>query len=586
MGSNVFEPGAGRQTGYRGAGPSASLPPLAGADLEDLLSELLLRVDRFMDDQRRLRLLLDGVVAIAADLSLDRVLHRIVETASKLANARYAALGVLGAGPHRRLEAFITHGISLEQRESIGDLPHGLGLLGLIIDRPEPVRLHDIAAHPTSYGFPAEHPEMHSFLGVPVRIRGKVFGNLYLTEQADGEDFTEQDEAIVVALAAAAGVVIENARLYEEGARRERWLAATAEITGLLLGPVDQQAALQTVADRAREITGADIGCVFLRGADHDLVVQVVSADGGLPARGVIPLEGSLVGDVVATGNAVVIDDVRQDPRSAQDLVSFENWPEVGPAVLVPLQTADGIEGALSLVWTPENTATFHAVDVQLPRSFAEQAALAIQVARARTDKEKLAIFEDHDRIGRDLHDLVIQRLFAIGLKLQNTSRLVETPEVARRLSDAVDDIDATIKDIRRSIFAISVDETSPDVRRAVSEVVDRASGTMDLTPSLRFLGPVNAAIDDEIEGHLLSVLAEALSNVSRHAGASKVDVSLEIDDGVTLWVVDDGRGIPPDVARSGLRNMQLRAEQLGGTCRVESEAGSGTTIRWRVPTR
>ncbi|NUS53199.1 MAG: GAF domain-containing protein, partial [Nocardioidaceae bacterium] len=206
--------------------------PLASARLDDLLRAVLGRVDQVVDDQRRLRLLLDAVVTIAADLSLDSVLSRIVEVAAELSGARYVALGVLGSGPERRLRAFVTYGVDADRRARIGDLPRGHGLLGLIIDRPEPLRLHDIAEHPASYGFPPHHPPMRSFLGVPVRIRDQVFGNLYLTEKSGDGDFTEADEAIVVALAAAAGVVVENARLYEEAARREQWLHATAELSG------------------------------------------------------------------------------------------------------------------------------------------------------------------------------------------------------------------------------------------------------------------------------------------------------------------------------------------------------------------
>jgi signal transduction histidine kinase len=567
-----------------GPGPSATLGPLAGAGLDDLLRELLQRAGQFMDDQRRLGLLLDGVVSISSDLSLDGVLRRIVETASELVDARYAALGVLGSGVDRRLQAFITNGVTEEQREQIGDLPRGQGLLGLIIDRPEPLRLHDIAEHPESFGFPPHHPPMRSFLGVPVRIRDKVFGNLYLTEKTDGGDFTDKDESVVVALAAAAGVVIENARLYQEAERRERWLAATAEIIALLLGPVDHHDALQTVADRAREITGADVSTVLLRRSEDELETAVVSGLPGPVPTDPIPVDASLGGLVVSAGEPVVVEDLARDTRAARDLLGNLHWPDLGPAIVVPLRTADGVEGALSLAWTPEGSAGFHEVDVELPQRFAEQAALALQVARARADKEKLAVFEDRDRIGRDLHDLVIQRLFAIGLGLENTSRMIVKPDVSERVARAVDDIDATIKDIRRTIFALSVAHESRDIRRAVNEVVERAAEVLKFTPTLQFFGPVNAAVDDTVAPHLLAVLGEALSNVSRHAGAEKVEVVLETGDMVTLTVCDDGSGIPPDAVRSGLNNMLERAERLGGSCHVESEAGQGTTLRWQVP--
>ena len=573
--------------GHAELGPSAALGPLSGAGLDELLRELLQRVDRLLDDQQRLRLLLDAVVAIAGDLSLDSVLRRIVESAAQLVDSEYAALGVLGAGSDRRLQAFVTHGISGEQRARIGDPPLGHGILGLLIDRPEPLRLHDIAEHPASFGFPAEHPPMRSFLGVPIRIRDKVFGNLYLTEKRGGGDFTEQDEAIVVALGAAAGVVIENARLYAEGIRREQWLEATAEITAeitaSLLGPVTRDEALQTVADRAREIARADVGCVALRSGE-DLEVQIVSVAPGMVRPNVeVFLKTSLAGMVVSTGEPLVVEDVRRDSRVE---APGPDWPAVGPAILVPLSTADGVEGVLTLGWTPENAAGFHDVDVELPQRFAEQAALALQVERARHDKERLAVFEDRDRIGRDLHDLVIQRLFAIGLSLENTVRRVEKPDVAQRVAAAVDDIDSTIKDIRRSIFALSAAHESPDLRRTVNEIVERAAEALGFSPTLRILGPVNAGIDDRVAPELLAVLGESLSNVVRHAEAGRVDVMLQIGDTLTLTVADDGKGIATGGRRSGLQNMQERAEHLGGCCKVESAPGSGTTVTWEVPPR
>jgi signal transduction histidine kinase len=577
-------------------GPSAALDPLPGADLEDLLRELLQRVGQVLTDQERLRVLLDAVVVIAADLDLDSVLARIVEVAGRLADAQYVALGVLGSGPERRLRAFVTHGLSAEQRTTIGDLPRGHGLLGLIIDRPEPLRLHDLTADPKSYGFPPHHPPMHSFLGVPIRIRDKVFGNLYLTEKVGGGDFTEQDEATVVALAAAVGVVIENARLYEEAARRERWLAATAEITGLLLTSRSRDDALRTVADRAREIARADLGCVVLRHSDTELELQIVS---GLPPAAVVdkllPMDRTLAGLVISTGEAMVVEDVATDPELAEDLVEREGWPMMGPAVVVPLRTSSGVQGALTLAWSREGLTDFHEVDVRLPQGFAEQAALALEVDRARVDQERLAVFEDRDRIGRDLHDLVIQRLFAIGLGLENTARMLgDHSELARRVSTAVDDLDSTIKDIRRSIFALSASQVfeasagsgALDVRRTVADLVDRAASTLKFRPTLRFSGPVNAAVTPTVAPHLTAVLGEALSNVVRHAGADEVQVVLDAGHGesVSLTVQDNGQGIPAHVSRSGLANMDQRAVALGGSCTVDSAPGAGTRVVWKVP--
>ncbi|QWZ08867.1 GAF domain-containing sensor histidine kinase [Nocardioides panacis] len=566
--------------------PSSVLPPLSGAGLDDLLRELLARVDGVVQDQRRLRLLLDAVVGIAADLSLDSVLARIVQVASELADARYAALGVLGGGSEQPLRAFIHHGISEQQGEQIGDLPSGHGLLGLIIDRPEPLRLHDIAEHAASYGFPEHHPEMRSFLGVPVRIGDRVFGNLYLTEKAGDGDFTEQDEAVVVALAAAAGVVIENALLYEEGARREQWLEATAEIAGSLVGGVSRVDALQTVADRARQIASADLATVVVRAEGDHLEVEVISG-AATPEPGVdapLSVHSTLAGTVIATGETVVVENVLTDDRVARHVLP-DHWPPtLGPMVLVPLRTPDGIEGVLTLAWTRDRVTAFRGLDVQMPERFAAQAALALQVDRGREDREKLAVFEDRDRIGRDLHDLVIQRLFAIGLGLENTARVAEQPEVADRVAAAVDDIDETIKDIRRSIFALSVAADSADVRAMVGDLVERAAKVLGFAPTLRFEGPVNSAVSSRTAPHLAAVLGEALTNVARHADATRAWVHLAAGRQVVLTVGDDGRGIAPDVTQSGLRNIRERAEDLEGTCSIESAPGDGTVVTWTVP--
>ncbi len=562
---------------------SAGLP-LPRAGLDQQMQNLLHHVDEVVENQERVSLLLDVVVGLATDLSVNSVLERIVEAASRLARARYAALGIIGSDRDRRLREFITHGLTAEERAHIGDLPRGHGLLGLIIDEPRAVRSSDISAHPQSYGFPAHHPPMRSFLGVPVRIRDKVFGNLYLTEKEGGLDFTERDEAIVTALAAAAGVVIENARLYEESARRESWLRATAEIAAALLGSPGREQALQLVADRGREMADADSACIVLRTLEDTLEVRVTSGlDPELVGTEVSPRE-SLAGIVVTGGESVVVEDVRHDPRVAEDALLSAGRPELSAVVLVPMQTSAGVEGVLILGWSHEHFQTFADLDVQQPQRFAVQAALALQAARAREDRALLSLFEDRDRIGRDLHDLVIQRLFAIGLSLENSSRMLHQPEVAQRVSAAVDDIDATIKDIRRSIFALSTTPDAADLRRQLADVIERGSQSLSFTPRLQTEGPVNAAISPEVAPHIIAVLGEALSNVARHAQASAATISLRVGEEVVLEVEDNGVGLGDNLRRSGLRNLRERAEQLGGRLDVSSATGGGTILTWSVP--
>jgi signal transduction histidine kinase len=565
--------------------PSAALPPLSRARLDELLGELLTRVGDVLDTQERLRVLLDAVVGIAADLDLDSVLERIVRVSCQLADARYGALGVLGAGPDRRLKQFITHGITEEQRAAIGDLPRGHGILGLIIDSPEPLRLQRLAAHQKSYGFPAHHPPMETFLGVPLRIGDRVFGNLYLTEKQSGDGFTVEDQEIVVALAAAAGVAIENARLYEESARRQRWLEAAAEITAALLGQVQRDKALELVADRAREVAGADSAAVLLRDEDGHLAVEVLA---GHVARE--PVESlqlsarSAAAPVLDEGRTVLV----QGPDIAAGLddlglVTTAGDGRLAHLLLLPLGADGPAAGMLMMAWSDADG--LRPGDVGMLEAFAEQAALALKVAQAQQDRGRLAIFEDRDRIGRDLHDLVIQRLFAVGLALDNAARMAARPEVAERITAAVDDIDATIKDIRRTIFELSAPAGSSDLRSELAGVVEAATPALGFAARLQTEGPVDSLVSAATRPHLLAVVRETLSNAARHAQATDVAVRLEVSDEVVLTVSDDGRGYVDTGRRSGLRNMAERAESLGGRFEV-ARAGpdGGTVATWRVP--
>ncbi len=554
---------------------------VSGADFELLLREVLDRVNGALDEQARLRLLLDAVVSMSA-LTLDGVLAKIVEISRQLTGAQYAALGVLNSGPRKALRTFVHQGMTPVQIEEIGELPIGHGILGLLIDRPEPLRLHDIASHPESYGFPAGHPPMRSFLGVPIRIRERVFGNLYLTEKPGEGDFTGEDEDVVIALAAAAGAAIENARLHEEAGRREAWLSASAEITGVLSGSGAVEQALQVVSDRARQIAAADVAWLVVGTPGH-LVLRAVSGPpvtlGELHG---LSLDSSLSNEVIKSGTSISSEDMTRDPR-AMTMHHIPGWPTIGPAIVVPLRAGAEVLGALALGWTPEHVFEYHTVDPRLPASFAEQATLALQLVRSREAEQRLALFEDRDRIGRDLHDLVIQRLFAVGLSLQSVARVSEVPRVTERIEGAVEDLDATIKDIRRSIFALGAAETADDIQTEVTHLVDRAAATLKFRPSLEIEGPVRTTVNEEVAPHLLAVLGEALSNATRHSGATRIKVRVRSADSLELVVADNGIGMPEDVRESGLGNIRERATRLGGVCGVES-SDEGTTITWSVP--
>ncbi|MFD0743956.1 GAF domain-containing protein [Phytohabitans flavus] len=551
------------------------MSPLSRVRLDELLQELLDRVGEVVASRERLRSLLDAVVTIGSGLELRGVLTRIVEAACAVVGARYGALGVVG--PDRTLVEFITHGIPPELHARIGDLPHGRGVLGLLIEDPRPLRLPDITKHPRSYGFPSYHPPMHSFLGTPILIRDQVFGNLYLAEKHDAAEFTQDDEEIAVALAAAAAVAIENARLYAIAHRRERWLAATAEITTVLLGQVDRTNALHLVARRAREVAEAQLVLVLL--ADEEtgrLTVEVV--DGPAPdlAGAVVPLAGTAFAQAVTGAEHVVVD----------DLGKAAPWPapvSTGPALITPLAAADTLHGVL-VVAHPAGTAS-RPEDLPMLHTFAGQAALALERARAQDEREQLLVLEDRERIARDLHDVVIQRLFATGLQLQTAAQLASRPDLTQRISGAVDDLDTTIRDIRTAIFELRTPAVAA-LRTEIRDLVAEAAQSLGFRPVLRLDGPIDSAVPDEIRPDLLAVIREALSNTARHARATTVLVGVAAANGqVTVTVTDDGVGTGDSEPRGGLVNLRERAQRYGGDFTVRPADPTGTEVVWRVPT-
>lgn len=370
-----------------------------------------------LNDPDRLRDLLEAVLGISSDLSLPHVLRRIVEAAVRVIGARYGALGVLSE-QHNGLAEFVYVGLPEAEAELIGPPPEGRGILGLLILEPRPLRLADLGQHPESFGFPANHPPMKSFLGVPIRIRQQVFGNLYLTEKQMGDEFSAEDEQLAVALASAAGIAVDNARLHA----------------------------------RVRDLT----------------------------------------------------------------------------------------------------------------------------------------LIEDRERIAADLHDTVIQRLFATGLALQGTIPAIESHEAAGRVETAVEDLDETIRQIRSAIFALQKPRVGGRTPRAEIVALSReAAASLGFEPHLHLDGPIDSVVSDEVAVHLLSTLREALSNVVRHAGAGRVDVTVEVTGGqVRMEVKDNGVGLPPTLRPGGrgLTNMGHRAEALGGSMSVSPGAdGKGTVLNWRV---
>ncbi|GAA2632352.1 GAF domain-containing sensor histidine kinase [Streptomyces axinellae] len=571
--------------------------------LDELLDELQTRLDAARRTQDRMHSLLEAVLSVGRELDLAYVLRRIVEAALALTNAEYGALGVIG--DRQRLANFLPVGISDELAEQIGPLPSGHGILGELIRLPEPLRLTDLTAHPASHGFPANHPPMRTFLGVPVRVRDEVFGNLYLTEKRGGADFDADDEAVVTTLAVAAGVAVDNARLYAESRRRAQWLEALGEITRSLLSGASSGEVLRLIAWGALEVSQSDSACVLLpEPLTGALRVDVAVGELAKEMTGlVVAYDNTLPGLAARTGESAVTADIMNDPRT-HAFPGVENAH--GPAVAVPLLAQKHSPGALRLSRLKGRT-PFDETEVALLSDFAAQAALALELAQHRAESEQLALLHDRDRIARDLHDLAIQRLFATGMTLQSAARLIDRPEAADRVGRAVDDLDETIKIIRSTIFALRSSDNGHDpvgasLRRTMAKAVGDTAEQLGFTPALRLEGPVDTNVPPEAAGHVRAVLGEALSNIVRHAHAHRVEVTLQVDDEITLTITDDGVGIGGSTHSGGLDNMRSRAELLGGGLTVSDgespphedapqrradapPLGSrGTRIVWRVP--
>lgn len=553
--------------------------------LDDLLSELQARLEAVLTARDRMHGLLEAVVAIGSGLELEAMLRRIVEAAVDLVDARYGALGVIGEG--QNLTEFIPVGLDDEEIAGIHHWPEGHGILGLLVKDPHPLRLADIAGHPESSGFPDGHPAMRSFVGVPVRVRDRVFGNLYLTEKRGGGDFTEDDEAVLTALGAAAGVAVENARLYEEARRQQRWLRASSELTIALLSGEGQAAVLGNLTRQALKLAGADLVALALPDDDgRRLTIEYAAGEGADSARGlVIPAGKSLSGQVLASGETATVEDFAVEPRASE--MTRRHMAHIGPAVLLPLGTPGNVRGVLTVGRT-HGKAPFPQSAVEVVTAFAAQAAVALELAARRADAEQLSVFEDRDRIARDLHDLVIQRLYATGMSLEGTMPMISRHEVSDRVRSAVDAMDDTIRDIRATIFALQSrgQAGAPRLRSEIVALVDEMAQTLGFPPSVRLGSGLDSRAGSELSEQVLAVLREALSNAARHSGATRVDVLVDTDGGGMLTVIvrDNGRGIGKTSRRSGLANMADRAEKLGGELRVSSAEGGGLELVWKVP--
>jgi signal transduction histidine kinase len=565
----------------RGAEPRLADSPLSGMRLTELIGEVQERLASVARSQERIQHLLDAFLSVSSGLDLDSTLRRIVEAAAELVDARYGALGVLGR--HGGLSAFITTGIPAEVAATMGHLPEGKGVLGQLIREPYPLRIPDLSLHPASVGFPPHHPPMKSFLGVPVLVRGQVFGNLYMTEKQHGE-FTAEDEAVLTALAAAAGVAVDNARLYEEGELRRRWLAALSDVRAALLEARSAQDALAVIADRVSALTESDAAWVLTctdpgRGG-YTVSVQNGTGLDDVTGSEVTPADSPLLAALESQGGEVAFLDLTGMDYSGPN--AHVDW---GPCLGFALHGSHA-ERTVVCVARRSGRPEFDEGLAPLVSAFADQCAIALDMAARQRLARQLDVYEDRDRIARDLHDHVIQRVFAAGLALQSVLPRVRDDDVQRRIHGVITQLDDTVRDIRTTIFDLHTTDAAAhadSTRRRLLDVVTETAGDR-MKSTVRMSGAVDNLLTGPLAADVEAVLREAVSNAVRHSGGQHLTVTLDVADEVVLEVVDDGRGIGERVARNGLRNLAERAAARGGTFEVEAMPDGGTRLRWCAP--
>ncbi|MEO7124146.1 MAG: GAF domain-containing protein [Lacisediminihabitans sp.] len=546
------------------------------ADLDQALGDLVELARHVTSTQGRLRALLRANLAVVEHLDLSSLLQKIVETAVQLVDAQYGALGVLA--PDGRLEQLIQVGLSASEVEAIGRLPRGAGLVGAIIDEQRPIRVSHLTDDPRSVGFPAGHPPMDSFLGVPVRVHGTIYGNLYLTNRSSGE-FSEEDEQLITALAGTAGFAIDNARLFEDSQRRQAWATASAEITAALLSS-EQGDFIELLTSRTLTLAGADLVCIMRSTDDPEqfLIETALSRDDESLEGTLFPAAGSVAASVFEGGQPRLIDEV--------EALGTAPTPgrKPGPTMAIPLVAAGVVHGALVISRSPGG-GHFTAADLEMAADFAGRISVAMQLASAREDQQRVLLFEDRGRIARDLHDHVIQQLFATGLELQNAAGALAPGPISDRVTRSIDTLDATIAQIRTVIFALSRTHTdSPALRHRILDLTNELAGALPPQPQIEFTGPVDLVITSSVADDIVAVAREALTNVVKHASALHVSLLIAVtDSAITLEVNDDGVGAPHPKRRSGLSNLEHRALRRGGSFSFESEKGH-TRLVWTIP--
>ena len=548
-------------------GTDSSVPGSDRSRHHALIDRIREQLDELQTARDQMDLLLDAVVEIGSDLDLDSTLRRVIAAAKRLTGARYGGLGVRAADG--TIGDFLHDGIDAATTALIGHPPVGKGLLGLPLYRPEALRIDDVTDHAAAVGFPEHHPRMRAFLGVPITIRGKVFGSIYLTDDRPEYVFSESDEIAARALASAAGVAVDNARLFDRLRSSAKWTRASREITTALLSGIDPQVrALRLIAEHARELTDSEQAIVLVPESPDQPAAEVetllVSTAVGAHASEVIgqriPVEESTSGAVFRSGAPVITDSFRHP---------IPGFTDVGQraAIVMPLRAQHNVVGVIAVARNPHQPA-FDSVHLGLMGDFADHAAMAITLAAAHEHARDLTILADRERIAHDLHDHVIQRLFAAGIDIQGTIARSRSPEVTSRLSRTVDSLQSVIDEIRTAIFNLQAPAGAEgSLRQRIQLTLAQLTENSDLATTLRVVGPMTA-VGPELANHAEAVVTEAVSNTVRHAGATALTVEVTV----------------ADERRSGLANIVKRAEQASGRCRLETPPEGGTRIRWSAP--
>lgn len=537
----------------------------------------------------RLRVLVDAGIALSSELSLDVLLQRIVETAAGLTGATYAALGVIDRSG-QTLERFLTHGVDDETHAAIGERPRGRGILGVLIREQRPLRLHEIADDPRSVGFPRNHPPMKTFLGVPILLRGVAYGNLYLTEKEDGGDFTEEDEELAMLLAAQAAVAIENARLYESSTRWLRQFETLNEIGNALASEIELEPLLALVARRLRELIDARLTLIALPEPGRE-ALRIAAAEGegtyGLIGMS-LDREGSKAGRVLERGRSERVDAIFEDPEVDQQAARRLG---VHSGIYVPLVVHGRPIGIVIAHDKAGADPRFSDDDVRLTETLATRAAHAVdlseRVSRDAVRRVVDAQEAERTRLARELHDETGQALTSILLGLKPLEQAVGTDERAA-VASLRDLVVSTLQDVRRLALELrpaALDDFGlvPALERLAESFGEHSRTRVDLEANLG-----DTRLPSELETTLYRIVQEALTNVAKHAAASRVSVTLTRKVGSVVAVVeDDGRGFDPGSVGSdglGLMGMRERVALLGGRIQIETAPDAGTTLVAEVP--